>query len=146
MSRWLMRLRAISGSRWALIALAPALILGIVAMHSLLAQSSHAASDEMQAMVASSAHHAQGEAVMAQAVASPDQGERGHENPVPDCGDLVAMCLALLITAAVCAVSRRSPLLRVLWQRPPPTLLRLGDVRAAFERLTPLQRTAVIRC
>lgn len=131
---------------WLLAVLAPALILGIVAMHSMLAQSPQPMPMVMAPSASSAPHGAEVSASSAQTTADPTDGGHGHEGSMPDCGGLMAMCLALIVSIIAFVAARRGAVLRVLWQRPLPTYMHLGAARAAFEQLTPLQRTAVIRC
>ncbi len=140
-----------AGPRWLLAGLAPALILGIIAMHSLLAQaptSEHTGMAAVSPATSTSSEHGatHPESSMTAAAIAPDDGGHGQEGPMPDCGGLMVMCMAMLVAAAAYVALRRGALHRVLWKRPLPIKVRFGTVRAAFEQLTPLQRTAVIRC
>lgn len=121
-------------------------------MHSMLAQSPQpmpiamASSSNASAPIDGSEHPTSHTATAAQAIADPIDGGHGHEGSMPDCGGLMAMCLALLMSIIAFVAARRTAVFRVLWVRPLPTHVHLGAARAAFEQLTPLQRTAVIRC
>lgn len=136
-------------SRLLLAALASALILGVVAMHSLLVTSPEAgppaaaSASTVVAQVdgaaeAGQAHHEQG------AVQHGEDG--GLSAMAQDCGPLLAACLALLLSVAGLLQSRRGRSWRVLWQRVRAAHVDIGLARARLELLTPLQRTAVLRC
>lgn len=135
-------------SRLLLAALASALILGVVAMHSLLVTSPEAGPPAAAASTAvaqldgaaegGQAHHEQG------AVQHGEDG--GLSAMAQDCGPLLAACLALLLSVAGLLQSRRGRSWRVLWQRVRATRMQIGLARARLELLTPLQRTAVLRC
>lgn len=135
--------------RWLLMVMAPALVIGIIAMHSLLVQSSpeaHTMPGRDAAAATSQSGHAP---VAANAVTVPERGDdggHGTEGGMSDCSGLMAICLALLVSFAGLAFWARGRLDLVLWQRPRATLIRLGTIRAAFETLTTLQRTTVLRC
>ena len=73
-------------------------------------------------------------------------GEHEPKDTMGDCGGLVAMCLALLVSFAGLLMARAKATDRVLWQLPPAALVRIGTVRRALETLSPLQRTAILRC
>ncbi len=63
-----------------------------------------------------------------------------------DCSGLMAMCVAMLVSFAAFIGWPRAASLWVLWQRPPPTFIRMGQVREAFLVMPTRQRTTVIRC
>lgn len=127
--------------------LAAALILGVVFMHSLLLEpvsnSEHDASMNMSSAAVHGDH-------MQSAMAASDQGDdpmgHGDEGGMSDCSGLLAVCLALLVSFVALIGWRRGASRWVLWQRPPPTSVRLGALRDAFEDMTTRQRTTVIRC
>lgn len=151
MRTWVQRVVAPDMPPWLLALLAPALILGIVAMHSLLAQAptaEHAGMSAVTTVATTTPDHDPSHVMLSAGNmnGTPDEGGHGHEGGMPDCGGLMAMCLALLVAVGAYVAFRRNVLHRVLWHRPPPILVSSGAVRAAFEQLTPLQRTAVIRC
>lgn len=137
------------GSRLMLATLASAFIVGIVAMHSLMV-TSHTAPTSAAAHAATAS---------APIVGDSDVGA-GHHDPGPvhdsegnglasmaqDCGPLLAACLALLLSVAGLLRGRRGRSWRVLWQRVRATRLRVGSARPPHDLLTPLQRTAVLRC
>ena len=138
--------------RWLMAMLAPALILCTVLMDTLVLGPASGGQHTARAQMASSstsADHA--DTVQAAMVASPDGGDPmpmgpGTEGGMSDCGGLVAMCLALLISFVALFGWPRGAFPWVLWQRPPPTSVRLGTLRDAFEAMTARQRTTVIRC
>lgn len=144
------RVPATIGSTWLMVLLAPALVVGIVAMHSVLAQPP--GESDMAPMAAAAALHVDmhgdvpaGE--VSSTVGRSPGGEHGTERGgMSDCGGLMTMCMALLVSVAALLLGRDGGSRWVLWQLPPPSLLRLGHVRDAFQALTPRQRTAVIRC
>jgi hypothetical protein len=147
------RLNASFSPRWLMALLAPALVLGIVLMHSLLLEPAsggehdvHDVHDQMVS-VTTPAHHA--DSTQAVAAASQDGGDpmgHGTEGGMSDCSGLMAMCLALLVSFVALIGWPRGVFRWVLWQRPPPTTVRLGTLRDAFEAMTARQRTTVIRC
>lgn len=131
--------------RWLLGLLAPVVVVGIVAMHSLLVQApseGHHAASMLSATATQSTHgtDAPGQ------VGHMDDGPLDPSSDMTDCGSLMAICLALLVSFAGLALLPRGTCGRVLWQRPLAQYVQLGDVRRAFEALTPRQRTTVIRC
>ncbi|WP_375000174.1 hypothetical protein [Aeromicrobium sp. CTD01-1L150] len=130
---------------WLLAALALALIVGVIAMHSLFAQapqssdvSNTAAVAEHQLAADGLMHHGEG---AAQPGASPE-----HSSMLQDCGGLLAACMALLLSLAGLVRWRRGRSWRVLWLQPRGTTMRLGYPRRSLELLTPRQRTTVLRC
>ncbi|WP_156364628.1 MULTISPECIES: hypothetical protein [unclassified Aeromicrobium] len=150
MSYTVARVRASVGPRWLMALLAPALILGIVLMHSLLLEPASGGGHDAHAQMASSAtpaHHS--DVAQVAMVAAPDGGDpmgQGTEGGMADCSGLMAMCLALLVSFVALIGWPRGVFRWVLWQRPPPTSVRLGTLRSAFEAMTARQRTTVIRC
>ena len=136
--------------------LAPALILGIIGMHSLLMGSTGSpdpAAHDIAATMSMSSHEAQrmdGVPALIAAVdaaANTSDDDHGHDDGVMNgCGGLVAMCLALLVSAAGCWMARTRAANRVLWSRPPSARFTLGAIRDAFRPLTPLQRSTILRC
>lgn len=144
------RSEASVGPRWLMALLAPALVLGIVLMHSLLLEPASGGEHDVHAQTTSAttpAHHA--DSTQAAAVASQDGGDpmgHGTEGGMSDCSGLMAMCLALLVSFVALIGWPRGVFRWVLWQRPPPTSVRLGTLRDAFEAMTARQRTTVIRC
>lgn len=145
------RSEASVGPRWLMALLAPALVLGIVLMHNLLLEpvsgGEHEAHAQMAASTTMPAHHA--DSAQATVAASSDGGDpmgEGAEGGMADCSGLMAMCLALLVSFVALIGWPRGVFRWVLWQRPPPTSVRLGTLRDAFEAMTARQRTTVIRC
>lgn len=144
------RVPAAIGSTWLMVLLAPALVVGIVAMHSVLAQPP--GESDMALMAPAAALHVDmpghvpaGE--VSSTVGHSPGGEHGTERGgMSDCSGLMTMCMALLVSVAALLLGRDVGSRWVLWQLPPPGVLRLGHVRDAFQALTPRQRTAVIRC
>lgn len=136
---------------WLLVALSAVLVVGVVAMHSLVlrpatvtptagADHSHAAATASSDMaVAQGVDHTGGAADLG------GHGEHGG-GLLEGCDGLLAMCLAMLVGLAAFLLLRERVLRRVLWQLPPPTAIRLGLVRVAHQSLSPLQRTTVLRC
>ena len=118
------------------------LILGVLAMHVLLT-TPQGPSPMPSVSVATQVHGA---------IDVPESGEPRavdglrESSMADDCGDLLAACLALLLTIAGLLRWRRNRTRRVLWLRPHPTLVRIGALRAPLDRLTPLERTTVLRC
>jgi len=134
----------------ALVVGAPLLVLGLIAMHSLMtlddghaaAHSSVVAQAGDGAMADESGHGASGHA------ASSSTGDE-HGAPAHDlgCGPLMAMCIAMLVVVAIGVVLIRARgLRRIIEQLPVPTMITLGWERPAWQSLTPLQRTTVLRC
>lgn len=131
---------------WLLLLLAPALIVGIVLMHSLM---SATAVNGMPAMDESMTSTTMADPVAAHSALLPTGADdpMGHgAGGMPDCGGLMIMCLALLVSSVALAAWRRGLAVRVLWQQARPTSVHLGRMRGSFEALTPRQRTTVIRC
>lgn len=136
---------------WLLVGLSALLVVGVVAMHSLVlrpaasmpsagADHSHAAAMGGSTMtVAMDVGHTGGDADLG------GHGEHGG-GLLEGCEGLVAICLALLVGFATLLLLRERVLRRVLWQLPPPTAICLGLVRVAHQSLSPLQRTTVLRC
>lgn len=132
----------LAGSRL-LVVVAAALVLGIIGMHSLMAHDTGTSHEmhEMSVMaVSSSMDHDEG------IHTGHDGGAAPHEGGMSDCGGLLSMCLAIAISLAGLVLWPRRNDVRALWRDRPALLLHLGEVRHAFEALSPLQRTAVIRC
>jgi hypothetical protein len=150
------RLKASIGPSWVMALLAPALIVGIVFMHSLLLEPSSASAHQSHARTASTvtqAARAHPSDAADQAHASDSAGRgatdpmgQGNEGGMSDCSGLMAICLALLVSFAALIGRPRGASRWVLWLRPPPSLIRLGTLRVAFADMTPRQRTTVIRC
>ncbi|KAA1376406.1 hypothetical protein [Aeromicrobium fastidiosum] len=147
------RSRASVGPRWLMALLAPALILGIVLMHSLLLEPASVGGHDAHAQMAlgaAPAHHSDvAQVAVVAVVAAPDGGDpmgQGTEGGMADCSGLMAMCLALLVSFVALIGWPRGVFRWVLWQRPPPTAVRLGTLRDAFEAMTARQRTTVLRC
>ncbi len=146
------RLVPTTGPKWLLVLLAPALVIGIVTMHSLLVQPhDHARPAATSAVVA--AAHADHLPVAPETTTAAVGHEGGHGEHgtggtvgISDCSGLMAMCMALLVSFAALLLWRLVPSRWVLRQRPLRRLLHVGRVRTAFESLTTLQRTTVIRC
>lgn len=129
--------------------LALALIVGIVLMHSLMSAPAASGAHDMSDSMASSAkpHPVTGINAISMAPIEAADDPMGHGGgSMPDCGGLMIMCLALLVSSAALAVWRRGISVRMLGHRPRLTLAPLGAVREAIEVMTPRQRTAVIRC
>ncbi|WP_311210056.1 MULTISPECIES: hypothetical protein [unclassified Aeromicrobium] len=132
---------------WLLLVLAPALIVGIVLMHSLMSAPAIGGMSAMDDSMTSMAMTHPAAATHAAVSPTGADAPMGHgTGGMPDCGGLMIMCLALLVSALALAAWRRGPSTRVLWQQARPTLVHLGSMRGTFEALTPRQRTTVIRC
>ncbi len=123
---------------WLLATLAGALMLGVLAMHSMPAESLTPPSPPGSSVQydvtdsgASSAHQ---------------KHDSEGSSVLQDCGALLAACLVLMIPLAGLIRWRRSPSRRVLWVRARPHSIDLGVVRTSLESLAPLQRTTVLRC
>jgi hypothetical protein len=133
-----------------MVLLAPALIVGIVLMHSVLVEPGAGTRHEshLDTMTAAAMDHAAHaiEATASAVAGQDDPTGHGTEGGMPDCSGLMAMCLALLVSFMVFVGRPRSVSRRVLWQRPPPTFVRMGVVREAHLVMTARQRTTVIRC
>lgn len=131
------------GSRLMLATLASALIVGIVAMHSLMV-TSHTAPTSAPAHAATASAPIVGDSDVG--AGHHDSEGNGLASMAQDCGPLLAACLALLLSVAGLLRGRRGRSWRVLWQRARATRLRIGSARPPRDLLTPLQRTAVLRC
>lgn len=136
------------GRRMVLALLASALTLGVVAMHSMLvtphddgASSAFAAAAQAQADSADRFETAHGDAG---ADHHPEGG--GLTSMAADCGPLLATCIALLLSIAGFLTVRRGRSRRVLWQRDRALRIQTGTSQPPRDLLTPLQRTAVLRC
>jgi hypothetical protein len=133
--------------RWLLFLLAPALIVGIVLMHSLMSAPAIGGMPVMDDSMTSMTTTHPAAATHAAMVSTGADDPMGHgTGGMPDCGGLMIMCLALLVSFVALTAWRRGPSTRVLWQQARPTFVDLGSMRGAFEALTPRQRTTVIRC
>lgn len=130
------------GPSWVMALLAPALIVGIVFMHSLLLEPSSGSTHQTHADTTSTAT----QAAHAHPSDTADPLGPGSEGGMSDCSGLMAICLALLVSFAALIGWPRSASRWVLRLRPPPSLIRLGTLRMAFADMTPRQRTTVIRC
>ncbi len=129
---------------------APLVVLGLVAMHSLMTlDEGHAASHSSPAAQVGAmttgddgGHGSAGHGVVA---GSGDE----HGAPADDggCGPLMAMCIAMFVAVAIGVfLIRARGLRRIIEQIPVPTMVTLGWERPAWQSLTPLQRTTVLRC
>ena len=134
---------------------APLVVLGLVAMHSLMTldgghATSHATSVAQAAAPATDDDHEGAGAGHGSAghVMTADAGG-DHGAPAHDlgCGPLMAMCIAMLVAVAIAVfLIRARGLQRIIEQIPMPTTITLGWERPAWQSLTPLQRTTVLRC
>ena len=134
---------------------APLVVLGLIAMHSLMTldeghAASHTTSVAQAAAPATGDDHegagaGHGSAIHAMAAdAGGDHGAPAHDL---GCGPLMAMCIAMLVAVAIAVflIGARG-LRRIIGQIPAPTMFTLGWERPAWQSLTPLQRTTVLSC
>ncbi len=130
---------------------APLVVLGLVAMHSLMTMddghgAAHSSSISQSAGELAPGDHQQHES--AGLVMASGAGDE-HGAPADDggCGPLMAMCIAMLVAVAIGVVLLRARgLRRIIGQIPLPTMVTMGWERPPWESLTPLQRTTVLRC
>ncbi len=129
---------------------APLVVLGLIAMHSLMTlDEGHASSHSTP--VAQAAAPVDGDHGVGSAGHAPTTSAGDDHGGAPEddrgCGPLMAMCIAMLVTVAIGVVLVRArELRRVIEQIPVPTMITLGWERPAWQSLTPLQRTTVLRC
>ena len=123
------------------------LILGVLAMHHLFLGGGEDAASHHDS-TASSTVAAQVAPVAAVLNATADVVHEGGitDDPVSDCGGLMAFCMAMLLGVSAYIVLRKRLADRVLWQLPPPTNLVPAAVLALFDTRSPPQRIAVLRC
>lgn len=134
---------------WGRVCLNSFLILGIFAMHNVLAGDggAMAAIHETTSMAATAGGM--------QSTAGPTPAPTAHPQlmaagdgsgmSMSDCGGLMMLCVAMSIGIGAFIVLRKAALDRILWQLPPPHMYALGSVLAPLQNLSPLQRTAVLR-
>lgn len=136
------------GFRLLLAMLASALVVGIVAMHSLLVTSHTAPTAAAHAANASASIVSDSDAGAGRhdSGALHDSESGGLSSMAQDCGPLLAACMALLLSIAGLMRGRQGPSWCVLWQRARATRLQIGSARPPHDLLSPLQRTAVLRC
>ena len=129
---------------------APLVVLGLVAMHSLMTlDEGHAASHRSTVTVAAApaTDDGHGHGSAAQATTADAGGDHGAPADDRGCGPLMAMCIAMLVSVAIGVVLVHARgLRRVIEQIPVPTMITLGWERPAWQSLTPRQRTSVLRC
>ncbi|MEG9224903.1 hypothetical protein [Aeromicrobium sp. Sec7.5] len=129
---------------------APLVVLGLVAMHSLMTlDEGHAASHSSQVAQVGDPMTGDGHGHGSAAHATTADAGGDHGAPADDrgCGPLMAMCIAMLVSIAIGVVLVRARgLRRVIEQLPVPTMITLGWERPAWQSLTPRQRTSVLRC
>lgn len=126
-----------------LLILCGAVVVGILGMHSFVMSESHASTTHHSSMkVADSAdpHMALGHEV-------PASGETSSSDTLAAaCGGAMLACLTILVAFGAYLLLRHVGRCRVLWTRPRPFVLRLGDVQRALQAMAPRQRSCVIRC
>lgn len=141
--------------RWVQVCLSSLLIAGIFAMHNFPAYDHdghgtqemtesvvHAASSVTVAAVATAgsvSHHAES-AIRVVVAAGGDMGLS-----MSDCGGLMMLCMAMMLGISAYILIRKRMFDRLLWQLPPPQFTVFGRVTPPFQRLTPLQRSSVLR-
>ncbi len=140
------RLRSPVGTKWLMALLAPALIVCVVLMHSLLLAPDAGSHTGMVAAAPMDHAGQTADAATAGVAGHDDPSGHGTEGGMSDCSGLMAMCLALLVSLVALIGWPRAMSRWIVWRRPPPTLVRLGVVREAFQDMTARQRTTVIRC
>lgn len=116
------------------ICLSSLLMLGVLAMHTVVA------SDE-----GTVAHHASSVSDLSNV---PELVPLGGMPDVStsDCGGLSMLCMAMIVGLSAHIVLRRRSLDRVLWQLPPLRDMALGRAIAPFPSLIPRERNPVLRC
>lgn len=134
---------------------APLVVLGLVAMHSLMTlDEGHATSHNTSVALAAAPvtgddHEEAGSSHQGAGHAKAADADGDHGAPAHDlgCGPLMAMCIAMLVAVAIAVfLIRARGLQRIIEQIPVPTMITLGWERPAWQSLTPLQRTTVLRC
>lgn len=62
------------------------------------------------------------------------------------CGGLLMICIAMIIGIGALILLRAKRRDLVLWQLPPPARILLPRFEAPFNKLSPLERSSVLRC
>lgn len=120
-----------------------AVVVGIFAMHQLLAGQAHGPSAPHGGMdmtsTAAPAQHAS-----TQPAVEPLSGD--SEGVLSDCGALVALCFAVIVGIGAVIVFRRWMSERVLWHLPPPIRILAALSVPPFHGLSPRHRNFLLRC
>ena len=135
-------------SRWLRLCLHSLLILGIFGMHHVLADqgdnpAAHHAGMEMS--VAPSAQPAHDATLGVTWVAATDLGGDGA-GTMSDCGGLMILCIAMVMGLSLFLFIRRRVRERVLWRLPRPSMVVRMPSFPPFHLLSPLERSAGLRC
>ncbi|MEJ7634730.1 hypothetical protein [Aeromicrobium sp.] len=126
------------------------IILGVFAMHNVLVgadgqtQSHHDSMSMSQIGDAAEETAHMSAVVVASVVHAAELPDTG--GAMSDCGGLMALCLAMVVTVSALLVVRQVSRDRVLWQLPPPTAVRAFAPIPPFNCRSPLQRSSVLRC
>lgn len=136
---------------WTRVCVHSVLIVGIFAMHNLLAGDG----DQLTPHHATPMSATQSDAAMGPAAVDADHDQlqlaehgdgHGPLGPLSDCCGLLVLCLSMIVGAGALLFIRSKSVERVLWQLPPPSHLREVLRASPFQRLTPLQRSSILRC
>lgn len=122
------------------------LILGVVAMHNVLAGDTHSAEGHHGASMASSTTATQNTTASDTLLTQSSDPGVPPSDPMPDCGGAMALCLAMILGISAYIVIRKRLADRVLWQLPPPVKFASIAPCPPFNSRSPLQRSSILRC
>lgn len=123
------------------------IIVGVFAMHNMLMSSDSGLQPHHQMATPSLAaveHHASETASAAVTMLVDPAGELC--GAMADCGDLMALCLAMIVGISAYIAVRKRLSDRILWQLPPPTAARPFRTVPPFNCRSPLERSSILRC
>lgn len=131
---------------WQRVVVNSLLILGIVAMHHVLASDSHGAGQHHETGLVSSVTVTQSTTANDELLEQRQGPSVPPSAPMPDCGGAMALCLAMIVGISAYMVIRRRPTDRVLWQLRLPVQFASIAPCPPFNSRSPLQRSSILRC